>query len=112
MEIHHRRRSRLSPAATNQVVVFGSYDGKLYVLDALSGTLRWSYQTEDKIVSSPAIAYGNIYVGSYDHMVYAFGSNSAVPPDVWPLWIWTVIIIIVILVMLAAVLLLKVFMKP
>jgi hypothetical protein len=32
------------------------------------------------VVSSPAVANGVVYVGSYDHLVYAFGS----PPNTQP----------------------------
>jgi hypothetical protein len=28
------------------------------------------------VVSSPAVANGMVYVGSYDHLVYAFGSSA------------------------------------
>jgi outer membrane protein assembly factor BamB len=29
------------------------------------------------VVSSPAVANGVVYVGSYDHLVYAFGSPNS-----------------------------------
>ena len=60
--------------------MFGSYDGKVYAVDASRGTLRWSYQTGDKVVSSPALAHDTLYVGSYDHMVYAFGPAVETQP--------------------------------
>ena len=34
----------------------------------------WSYTTGDWVVSSPAIANGVVYLGSYDHVVYAIGT--------------------------------------
>jgi hypothetical protein len=34
-----------SPAVAGDVVYIGSEDGKLYALDALTGTLEWSYTT-------------------------------------------------------------------
>jgi hypothetical protein len=37
----------------------------------------WSYTTDDIVVSSPAVADGIVYVGSYDHLVYAFGSSPS-----------------------------------
>lgn len=43
----------------------------LYVLDAATGELRWKYQTEDVVVSSPVVAGGTIYFGSNDGYVYA-----------------------------------------
>ncbi len=47
-------------------------DHKLYALDAVTGTLKWSYATGGPIVSSPAIANGVVYIGSTDDNVYAF----------------------------------------
>jgi hypothetical protein len=35
--------------------------------------LFWSYLTGDAVVSSPAVSEGVVYVGSYDHLVYAIG---------------------------------------
>jgi outer membrane protein assembly factor BamB len=57
-------------------VFVGSYDGRVYALNASAGAFVWSYTTGDWVVSSPAVANGMIYVGSYDHQVYAFGSSS------------------------------------
>ena len=39
---------------------------------AQSGNLQWSFQTGNHICSAPAIdANGTIYIGSYDHTLYA-----------------------------------------
>jgi len=54
----------------------GSYDGKLYAIDVDSGAFVWSYETGDMVVSSPAVANNAVYVGSYNHVIYAFGSSS------------------------------------
>jgi outer membrane protein assembly factor BamB len=61
-----------SPAVANGVVYIGSLDKKLYALDAVTGTHKWSYTTGRGINSSPAVANGVVYVGSDDHNVYAF----------------------------------------
>jgi hypothetical protein len=94
--------------------MFGSYDGKVYALDTLTGMLRWSYQTGDKVVSSPAMTHDTLYVGSYDHIVYAFGPAVENPPPtrVWPIWLFAVVAVIVILVIIVAVLLIRAIMKP
>lgn len=39
----------------------------------------WNYATGGEVASSPAIDYGAVYVGSYDHIVYAFGSSPDEP---------------------------------
>jgi outer membrane protein assembly factor BamB len=36
----------------------------------------WSYLTGDIVISSPAVADGVVYIGSYDRAVYAIGSPS------------------------------------
>lgn len=61
-------------SATNgtSFVYAGGVDGKLHVLDALTGTMKWTYNpgTGGAIVSSPIAYGGNIVFGSYDYYVY------------------------------------------
>jgi eukaryotic-like serine/threonine-protein kinase len=38
--------------------------------------LKWSYTTGNQVYSSPAVAYGVVYVGSVDHKVYALNANT------------------------------------
>ena len=61
-----------SPAVANGVVYVGSYDDKVYALNASTGALLWSYTTGYEVFSSPAVANGVLYVGSDDYKVYAF----------------------------------------
>ena len=61
-----------SPAVVDGVVYVGSYDGKLYALDAVTGAVKWSYITGSGIESSPAVANGVVYIGSDDATIYAF----------------------------------------
>ena len=53
------------------IVVVGSEDGNLYAYDATNGDLKWSFETGDKIWSTPVIKDGTIYFGSHDKNVYA-----------------------------------------
>src|SRR5260370_26222324 len=53
-----------SLAVAGGVVYVGSYDGKLYALHAVTGTLKWSYLGGSRGHSSPAGASGGGYVGS------------------------------------------------
>jgi hypothetical protein len=46
----------------------------------MTGAFIWSYATGGMVVSSPAIANNIVYVGSYNHMLYAFGSLSSKQP--------------------------------
>ena len=55
-----------SPAASDDIVYFGSDDSYLYALNAPTGELKWKLKTGDVVYSSPAIADGAVYVGSHD----------------------------------------------
>ena len=68
-----------SPAISRdgKTLYVGSFDGRLYALDAQTGAVRWFFQTRDHVYSSPALeedASGrvtSIYIGSTDGSVYA-----------------------------------------
>ena len=59
----------------------GSVDSKLYAFHAATGHLLWSASTNSDIASSPAVADGVVYVGSYDRNLYAFGLPPALAPE-------------------------------
>jgi outer membrane protein assembly factor BamB len=94
-----------SPAVANGVVYIGSEDGALHAYDA-AGNIGcsggppkfcadlWTGGTNDLIVSSPAVANGVVYVGSFDHQLHAYdaGGNtgcSGTPKTCQPLWSFT-----------------------
>lgn len=52
-------------------VYVGSDNGKLYALDATTGTLKWSYDTGNYITSSPVVANGIVYIGSQSDKFFA-----------------------------------------
>src|SRR3989337_4151011 len=60
-----------SPAVVGGVVYVGSYDRKVYALNASNGDLIWNYTTGGEVDSSPAVVGGIVYVGSEDNRVYA-----------------------------------------
>ena len=47
----------------------------MYALDAESGKLRWRFQTDGEVRSSPAIAGGLVYIGSNDDHLYALDAE-------------------------------------
>lgn len=51
-----------SPAVANGGVYTGEAYDKLYALDAVTGTRKWSYTTGSCVTSSPAVANGIVYV--------------------------------------------------
>ena len=74
-----------SPAiGADGTIYFGSYDGKLYAINP-DFSLKWEYQTGDKISSSPTISSNRldnrefVYVGSDDSTFYCLnGSDGTV----------------------------------
>ena len=53
-----------SPAVVGGKLYVGSWDSKLYCLDASTGDFIWSFTTGNFVHSSPAVADGRVYVGS------------------------------------------------
>jgi hypothetical protein len=86
------------------MVFVGSYDGNLYAIDQTSGNLVWSYLTDDKVVSSPAVANGVVYLGSYDRMIYAVGTiQNPEIPNLMPQPIFVLLSILLAIAVLAAI---------
>jgi len=65
-----------SPTVAAGAVYFGSGDGHIYSVDAVTGALRWSYKTGDVVHSSPAVSGGVLYVGSWDTYFYALNAAT------------------------------------
>ena len=64
-----------SPVAIANGVLYsgGGINWHLFGFNAASGATLWNQYMGADIDSSPAIANGRVYVGSYDQYVYAFG---------------------------------------
>lgn len=43
--------------------------------------LNWSYETDDAVWGSPAVSNGTVYVGSYDHNLYAISTETG--EEIW-----------------------------
>jgi outer membrane protein assembly factor BamB len=65
-----------SPAVSGGKVIFGSGDGNVYALDALTGVLQWKFETSDVVHASPAIANNTVYIGSWDSNLYALDADT------------------------------------
>jgi len=70
-----------SPAVAQGKVYVGSYDRKVYCLNATSGVRIWNYTTGDSVESSPAVADDKVYVGSFDRKVYCL--NATTGAHIW-----------------------------
>jgi len=65
-----------SPAVAGGAVYFGSGDGNVYALDAITGALKWKFATGDVVHASPAVDSGTVFVGSWDSYFYAIDAAS------------------------------------
>jgi len=66
-----------APVEADGIVYADQWDnGTIYAVNAADGTFLWSYRTGGTLESSPAVAYGIVYVGSYDGNLYALNAKS------------------------------------
>ena len=64
------------PAVVNGVVFIGSYDDKVYALNAKNGSLIWSYTTGGYVDTSPAVSDGIVFVNSNDNKTFALNATN------------------------------------
>ena len=66
-----------SPAVSNGMVYFGSSDGRLYALDAVTGAFKWNFTTNaGYIYSTPQVYNNTVYFGGMDNFVYAVDATT------------------------------------
>ena len=53
------------------LVYFGSWDGHVYALDVVSGTLVWRFDTGGIVQGAPAVGAGMVFAGSRSAAVFA-----------------------------------------
>jgi outer membrane protein assembly factor BamB len=65
------------------ILYFGNYAGELFAVRASDGSVKWQTGTQGssfgrtgRIYSTPAVAYGRVYVGSIDSRVYSFDADT------------------------------------
>ncbi|MGB9220559.1 PQQ-binding-like beta-propeller repeat protein, partial [Methanoregula sp.] len=64
------------PTIANGVVYIGSFDDKVYALNASTGLQLWNFTNGGDSHSSPAVANGVVYVGSGNYNVYALNAST------------------------------------
>jgi outer membrane protein assembly factor BamB len=67
------------PAVAGELVYIGSYNGKIYAINASSGALRWVYPREgtlEPIISGLVATLDRLYFGCSDGKVYALDAAT------------------------------------
>jgi glucose dehydrogenase len=64
-----------SPASSDDAVFF-CYDTRVYCVDRMTGQMRWQYEAQTQLRSSPAIDDRGIYVGGRNGMLYAVARDT------------------------------------
>jgi len=57
-------------------VYFGSWDSRIYAVDARTGRLEWRFATGGRVKGGVAFAGGTIFAGSYDGRLYALDART------------------------------------
>lgn len=65
-----------SPLLVGDTVVVGTWDGKVYGIDAIRGRARWSFATRGKVKAGAALVGGTLFIGSYDGGFYALDAAN------------------------------------
>lgn len=80
-----------TPLVDNDLVIFGSFDKKVYALDANTGAKKWEFNTGATVVSTAIAQGGIVYIGSLDSTFYAI--NQITGSQVWSFkadhWLWS-----------------------
>ena len=74
-----------SPAVVDGFVYVGSYDRKVYCLNASTGAFIWSYSTNNVVHSSPAVVDGRVYVceGEWSTYGWIYCLNASTGARIW-----------------------------
>lgn len=66
----------IDKSGENITVYFGSSDGNLYAVDAKDGSVKWVFNTNGSIHSSPTLYNGILYIGSWNTYLYAINATT------------------------------------
>jgi outer membrane protein assembly factor BamB len=65
-----------SPLLVGGLVLFGSWDHRVYAVDVRTHRAGWTFETGGEVKGGVAFAGGTVYAGSYDGRVYALAARS------------------------------------
>lgn len=66
----------VDPVLANGMVYVGSFNGRMYALDADTGELHWSFAAGDVVRGPAAVVQDTVYFGSKDHHIYALDATT------------------------------------
>jgi outer membrane protein assembly factor BamB len=66
----HAREFYASPAVTEDLVIAGSRDRRIYAIDRKTGEEKWIFVTGDRIDASPVVVGDRVYAPSMDGKLY------------------------------------------
>ena len=74
-----------TPAVSGGLVYFGSFDGRMYALDAFTGAFKWSFTTtKNAFWGAPLIFNGLLYAGGTDGNLYAMDAVTGASRWIYP----------------------------
>lgn len=69
------------PKVVGDKLYFGSWDGKMYCLDANKGKEIWNYPTKSKIYASPAIVDDKLYFSNFGGEIMCLDADTG--KEIW-----------------------------
>ena len=70
----------MSPTVTGGVVYAGSYEGRVYALDAESGELLWTFEADSDLSPPPPVVGGVVFVEDLDNL---YCVDAATGKELW-----------------------------
>ena len=65
-----------APAVDGSLVVVGASDGALRAFDAVTGTLRWTFQNDAALRATPLLTPQTVYIGNMAHSLFAIDRET------------------------------------
>jgi outer membrane protein assembly factor BamB len=79
-----------TPVIDGDTLYIGSFDKKLYALNASDGTKKWEFSTKGSIISTALVCNNTVYISSFDRNLYAVDATDGSPK--WKFtadrWFW------------------------
>ena len=63
-------------ASEDHLLFCGTHEGGMYCIDTIKGSVKWSKQIQNPVLSSPTVIEGKVIFATSNNSVYCFESNS------------------------------------